>query len=117
MSFRRLGLCVFATAAMVAGLWATPGSAASSAGSVPVIDDSQLKAESTTMGGAKVLPTADTIPHFFGTSLNPDNGVTYGWNMAGVDPATNRSSSIDVDIYPVVVHVAGLTFDGNNILA
>ncbi|TMD99714.1 MAG: hypothetical protein E6I72_00505 [Chloroflexi bacterium] len=94
-------------------LSATPASAKT----IPVIDDSQLSASTTSIGGARTLPTADTIPHFHGTSLNPHDGVTYGWNMAGVDPSTNGSSTIEVDVYPMVVNVAGLTFDGNDILA
>ena len=100
-------------AALVASLGATPVSAKT----IPVIDDSQLKAITTSMGGANPISTQKTITHFFGTSLNPHDGVTYGWNMAGVDPATNSSATIQVDVYPVVVTVDGMTFDGNDILA
>ena len=113
MSYRRLGLSLFALAALVASL----GTTTVSAKTIPVISDSQLQALTTSMGGARVLPTADTIPHFFGTSLNPNNGVTYGWNMAGVDPSSNSSSTVQVDVYPVIVNIDGLTFNGNNILA
>jgi len=113
MSYRRLGLCLFSLGALVVSLSATPASAKT----IPVIDDSQLSASTTSIGGARTLPTADTIPHFHGTSFNPHDGVTYGWNMAGVDPSTNGSSTIEVDVYPMVVNVAGLTFDGNDILA
>jgi hypothetical protein len=113
MTYRRLGLSLFALAALVASLGAAPASAKT----IPVIRDSQLQALTTTMGGAKPLPSEQTITHFFGSTVNPDDGVTYGWNMAGVDPSTNASSTIEVDVYPVRVNVAGLTFDGNNILA
>jgi len=89
MSYRRLGLCLFSLGALVVSLSATPASAKT----IPVIDDSQLSASTTSIGGARTLPTADTIPHFHGTSLNPHDGVTYGWNMAGVDPSTNGSST------------------------
>jgi len=43
-----------------------------------VLDDSQMKAMSVTVGGAAPLPTARTVAHWFGTTFNPDNGVTYG---------------------------------------
>jgi hypothetical protein len=44
-----------------------------------VIDDSQMQALSTTVGGAAPLLTANTVAHWFGTALNPLDGVTYGF--------------------------------------
>jgi hypothetical protein len=114
MSYRRLGLCVVAATALVASFSAVPASAAKN---IRVIDDSQLKANTTTVGGAKVLNSTNTIQHFHGQTANPHDGVTYGWNMAGVDPSSNGASTIDVDVIPVIVHVGGMTFDGNNVLA
>ena len=113
MSYRKLVLCLSAAAAVVASIGATPVSA----DSVQTLDDSQLNALTTTVGGAAPLASENTITHFSGSTFNPDNGVTYGWNMAGVDPASNSSATIQVDVYPIVVNVAGMTFDGNNILA
>jgi hypothetical protein len=113
MKYRKLGVSLFGIVALVGALAASPASAKT----IPVIDDSQLKALTTTIGGARPLPTESTITHFFGTSVNPHDGVTYGWNMAGVDPSTDSSLTIQVDVYPVVVNVAGMTFDGNDILA
>ena len=57
------------------------GAAAANAVEPIVVDDSQLKARSTTIGGASVLPTTRTIPHWFGQTTDPTNGVTYGYNM------------------------------------
>jgi hypothetical protein len=89
--------------------------------SLPVIDDATLKAMTTTMGGASPLPTDRTIPHWFGSTLDPSDGVRYGYNMAGADPyscsGSACSSTIQADITPIVVNVAGLTFSGNNVLA
>jgi hypothetical protein len=86
----------------------------------PVISDDALKAMSTTIGGADVLPTTRTVAHWWGSTLDPSNGVTYGYNMVGADPYNCSGSAcdvtIDVDITPIVVNVAGLTFDGNNVL-
>ena len=82
----------------------------------PVFDDSKLQARTITLGGADVLPTTRTVTHFFGTALDPNNGVTYGYNMVGVDPSTNASSTIEVDITPVIVNIGGLTLDGRNVV-
>jgi hypothetical protein len=91
--------------------------AAAAPSSVPTIDDAKLKALSTTIGGARVLPTTQTVDHWWGSTLDPNNGVTYGYNMVGVDPSTNASSTIEVDITPVIVNIDGLTFSGDDVLA
>src|SRR5512142_663580 len=100
-------------------------SAISAAGGTPtaepqLIDDSQLKAASTTIGGADVLVTTRTIPHWFGSMPDPHNGVTYGYNMVGADPnncsGSDCSVTIEADITPIIVNVGGLTFSGNNVL-
>jgi hypothetical protein len=86
-----------------------------------VISDAQLQAMTTTLGGASVLPTTRTVAHWWGSALNPDNGVTYGFNMVGANPKTCSGSAcsvtIQADITPVIVHIDGLTFNGNDVLA
>jgi hypothetical protein len=86
-----------------------------------VIDDSQLQAVTTTIGGASVLPTTRTIPHWWGSTLNPNNGITYGYNMVGADPnncsGAACSVTIEADITPLIVNIDGLTFSGNDVLA
>jgi hypothetical protein len=86
-----------------------------------LIDDSQLQALTTTMGGASVLPTTRTIQHWWGSTLNPHNGVTYGYNMVGADPnhcsGAACSVTIEADITPIIVHFRGLTFSGPDVLA
>jgi hypothetical protein len=42
----------------------------------PVIDDEAMQARSMTIGGADVLQTTRTVPHWFGSTLDPNNGVT-----------------------------------------
>jgi hypothetical protein len=85
------------------------------------ISDAQMRAQSATIGGAKVLPTTRTIAHWFGSTLDPDNGITYGYNMAGADPNNCSGSAcsvtIQADITPIIVNVGGLTFDGTDVLA
>ena len=80
-----------------------------------VIDDSQMQILSTTVGGASPLATTKTVQHFFATTFDPDNGVTYGYNMVGADPNNCSGSACDVtipvDIIPLIVVVGGMTFD------
>jgi hypothetical protein len=86
-----------------------------------VIDDATLHAKTATSGGADVLPTTRTVPHWFATTLNPNDGVTYGYNMVGANPYTcsgnDCSVTIEVDITPIIVRIAGRVFDGNDVLA
>jgi hypothetical protein len=85
-----------------------------------VLDDSSMKALSTADGGATVLPTTRTVQHWFGQTTNPNNGITYGYNMVGANPYTcsgaSCSSTIETDITPLIVHVGGLTFDGTSVV-
>jgi hypothetical protein len=84
------------------------------------IDDSQLKATTTTMGGASILPTTRTIQHWFGSTTDPHNGITYGYNMVGANPnscsGASCSVTIELDITPIVVNIAGMTYDGNDVV-
>lgn len=115
-SFLSLPLALLALAA----LWVAPLSAASAA-EPQVISDDALKAKSTTIGGASVLPTTRTVPHWFGQTLDPNNGITYGYNMVGADPYNCSGAACDVtvevDITPIIVNVQGLTFSGTDVLA
>jgi hypothetical protein len=95
--------------------------AVSAAADPPVIDDAALHAKSTTLGGVAVLPTTRTVTHWWGSTLDPHNGVTYGYNMVGANPYTCSglacSVTIEVDITPIIVNIAGLTFSGSDVLA
>jgi hypothetical protein len=72
------------------------------------------------MGGANPLPTTRTVAHWWGSSVNPDNGVTYGYNMVGADPnactGSSCSATIQTDVTPIVVRVGGMTFSGSDVL-
>jgi hypothetical protein len=85
-----------------------------------LIADASLHAKTTTDGGASVLPTTRTVPHWFGSSLDPNNGITYGYNMVGSNPNTctgsGCSTTVTVDVTPLIVNVGGLTFDGSAVL-
>ena len=78
-----LGLVIILAAVIMPTAFAASGTATVQP---QVIDDSQIQALTTTIGGASVLPTTRTIPHWFGQTLNPQNGVLYGYNMVGADP-------------------------------
>jgi hypothetical protein len=101
---------------MIAAFSATPVSA----NSIQTIDDSQLQAMTATSGGASVLPTTRTVTHWWGSTLDANNGVTYGYNMVGSDPnncaGSACSTTIQADITPLIVNVGGLTFNGTNVL-
>jgi hypothetical protein len=118
MTYRRLGLSVCVIAAMVAAFAATPASA----NAIPAIDDSQLSALTSTVGGvagAPSLNTGSTVTHWFGQSTNPTNGVTYGFNMVGADPkncGTACDVTIQADVQPLIVNVQGLPFDGTQVM-
>jgi len=76
---------------------------------------------STTVGGAQVLNTTQTVPHWFGSTLDPRNGVTYGYNIVGADPNNCSGSDCDVtvtvDIIPLNVIVNGESFNGTDVVA
>jgi hypothetical protein len=118
MTYRNLGLLsvLFAVVATVL-VW----TAGASATPPQVIQDSQLQALTTTVGGASVLPTTRTVPHWFGSTLDPHNGITYGYNMVGADPNTCTgsacSATVTADITPLNVVVDGRTFDGQAVVA
>ncbi len=112
---------VAAAAAVVA---ASMSAGAASSASIPVISDSQLQAMTSTEGGlagAPALNTYQTVPHWFGTSTNPTNGVTYGYNMVGANPGSCSGSACDVtieaDVQPLVVRLAnGHVYDGRDVM-
>lgn len=114
----RLGFLVLIGALITSAAFAASGTATIEP---QVIDDSQLNAVTTTMGGAAVVPTTRTIAHWWGSTQNPTNGITYGYNMVGADPnnctGSGCSITIQVDITPLVVNIDGLTFNGNDVLA
>jgi hypothetical protein len=85
-----------------------------------VFDDATLEAMTATLEGADVVSTTRTIPHWWGSTLDPSDGVTYGYNIVGANPFTCTGSdcsvTIEADITPVLVRVGGRIFDGNDVL-
>lgn len=106
-------------AALVAPLCAL--GARAQAPDVQTIDDSQLTALTTTIGGAPVLPTTRTVAHWWGSSVDPNNGRTYGYNIVGADPENCAGAACAVtivaDITPINVVVGGLSFNGAGTVA
>ncbi len=123
-------LLVGALAALLATVYAVTASAGAGTGTggvtgtptvTPIVlNDSALKAETTTVGGATVLPTTRTVPHWFGSSPNPNDGITYGYNMVGSDPFTCSgaacSTTVEADVTPINVNIDGLTFSGSDVV-
>ena len=119
MPHRKIGL-LLAIALVFAVLVASQAVASNAGPQLHKISDAQLKALSTTIGGAKVLPTTRTVAHWWGSTADPSNGVTYGYNMVGADPnncsGAACSTTIEADITPINVTVGGLTFNGTDVL-
>ena len=114
----------FVRALLVAAMGTLVASSMSASAASPaspqLIDDSTLKAMTTTLGGASPVSTTQTVQHWAGQSLNPTNGVTYGYNMVGADPnhctGAACSATIEADITPIIVNIDGLTFSGSDVV-
>src|SRR5579859_2017594 len=105
------GLAV-AAGVMITLPFLAPVSHAGTTGSGPlVLPDSAITPTSMTIGGAESLSTTRTVAHWAGSALNPVDGVTYGFNMVGANPALGTSTTVTVDVVPVNVVVAGVTFN------
>jgi hypothetical protein len=118
--FCRRAVSSIAVAAVIASLFVLV-LGAQAPGEVPTIPDSALQALTTTIGGAPVLPTTRTIAHWWGSTVDPHNGVTYGYNMAGADPnncvGSDCAVTIDADVTPLNVVIGGRTFNGSDVVA
>jgi hypothetical protein len=90
-----IGLAVGAVAAAVGFIANTASAGSSTSVTDPtIVDDSSIHPSTTTVGGASVLPTTRTVAHFFGSSVNPNDGVKYGFNMVGADPNNCRGGRV-----------------------
>jgi hypothetical protein len=75
----------------------------------------------TTMGGARPLSTAKTVPHWHSQFTDPTNGVTYGYNMVGsTDPRSPDAGTTTVatDIVPlnfVFAASGGFALNGSDV--
>src|SRR5438132_1497473 len=118
MTYRKLGLLSALVAVIVAVFVSATGASASS--QPQQIQDAQMQVLTTTFGGASVLPTTRTVQHWWGSTLDPHNGITYGYNMVGADPNTCAgsacSATVTGDIIPLNVVVGDRTFDGQAVV-
>ena len=91
-----------------------------SGSSIPVMSDASLVPTFTTVGGASTLTTTKTVAHFWSSSRNPINGVTYGYNMVGANPVSclgaGCSTTVQTDITPINVVIGGYTFSGSDVV-
>jgi hypothetical protein len=118
---RKIGL-LLGVVLVIAVVISSAASAAGGTASVQpqVISDAALQAKTTTIGGAKPLATTRTVAHWFGSTLDPNNGVTYGYNMVGADPYNCSGSAcaatVQTDIIPLNVVVGGMQFNGTDVV-
>jgi hypothetical protein len=115
------------TASVVLGLlsagpaWAGTGVSGTPTVKPKPISASSFDPTSTTIGGGvSVLGTTRTVAHWWGSTTNPQNGVTYGYNMVGANPASCSGSACSVtvqaDITPLIVNFDGMTYDGTKVV-
>src|ERR1051325_1321632 len=97
--------------AMAALSWLVLASIGASAAPSPQpFEDDSFQPSPTSFGGADPLATPRTVEHWSGQTTNPLNGVTYRYNVVGVDPSTNGSTTGGGDIIPLNVTPGGATF-------
>lgn len=117
MALRKLVVALVLTASLVAVIAASAAAGGGGSGTAEpqVLDDSSMKAMTTTEGGASVLPSTKTVPHWFGTATNPNDGITYGFNMVGADPnhcsGSACSTTVQTDITPINVVYGPYSFN------
>ncbi|HYR93546.1 MAG TPA: hypothetical protein VEP48_05005 [Methylomirabilota bacterium] len=86
---------------------------------LPVIEEAGSP-QFTSIGGAAPLATDKTVPHWHGQFTDPTNGVTYGYNMVGLEDPRNAgagTTTIPVDIIPLRLEFTaegGYALDGAN---
>jgi hypothetical protein len=128
MKYRKLGLLLGFAVLSIAVAGTAMASTPSGVAGAPIatIEDAQLQANfSSTTDGAVPTATTRTIPNWWGSTTDPHNGVTYGYNMVGANPNTCSGAacdvSIDADITPinVIINYGGgeWTFNGTNVVA
>jgi hypothetical protein len=88
-----------AAASLAATVAATTSSAAAAGTTYPTVQN--IGPRFTVAGGASVLPTTQTVPHWHGSFVDGLNGQTYGYNMVGADPSTGTSTTVGTEIIPL----------------
>ena len=92
--------------------------ASASADSTPQpFDDSAIQPTTVNLGGAAPLATTRTVQHWSGEAVNGLDGVTYRYNMVGVNPSSEDTATVAVDIIPIDVTVDGVGFNGSESVA
>jgi len=98
-----------------AGVLAATTVAAAQKSSYPTIQN--IGPRYTTAGGASVLPSDNTVPHWHSSFVDGLNGQTYGFNMVGADPSTNTPTTVNTEIIPLNFQFTadgGAGFSGQN---
>ena len=103
------------TAAISAVVLTSAGAAADSSGEHG--DSSNVHPSHVNFGGDEPERTSRTVRHWSGQAVNGLDGLTYSFKMVGVDPSTEASATIGVDILPLNLNVAGMTFKGSESVA
>jgi hypothetical protein len=115
MPYRPFRSAFAALTAAASALVLTSGGVAADKPPTPV-DESTLNPTSERFHGEGPHVGARTIQYWSGQATNPVDGLTYTYTMVGVDPATDGSATIEVDIVPIDVRVGGRAFNGSDVI-
>jgi hypothetical protein len=106
---------VIASSAIFALALSVPAHATPSPAGLPQGEPSVVELQ---VQGADPLPTEETIPHWHGQFTDPTNGVTYGYNMVGANPAAQADTTVHVDLIPLnfVFPTYNVALNGSDII-
>jgi hypothetical protein len=93
------GLAAASVAGSAASAAGATGRTAAAGASYPIVQN--IGPRFTVAGGASVLPTTQTVPHWHGSFVDGLNGQTYGFNMVGADPSPGASTTVNTEIIPL----------------
>jgi hypothetical protein len=118
MSKSKLALVLVSLGVLAVAI-AASAAAAPPPANLPALDTANIKPLFTHVGGADPQATDQTVPHWFNTYVDGSNGKTYGYNMVGVNPALNGTSTVPVDIIPLNISFAvdgGFALNGADVV-
>ena len=105
-------------AALTAAATALALTAAVAAADTPnEVDNSDFQPTSKKIGeGHEPHPGARTVKFWSGSSTNPAANQAFSFRMVGADPGSEASATIEVDIVPIDLTVAGRSFKGSDVV-
>lgn len=115
MNVRTSTAILMAALASAVALTLPTSGTASATGALPSAEPTPVTHD---VEGAMPLPTDRTVAHWAGAFSDPSNGLTYGFNMVGGDPALRHDTTIPVDVLPLNFDFTteGVTLKGSDVI-